>query len=137
MATQLENQPMRCDPEISRIVQPFEQGPQEAFPNEARADARWHYPVTQLVAFHEEPILPTKEMFEAVQCIDISRGGISFYYPSSPPSGYCTFIYFGTHAGGNFRASESRTLRAGCGARSGMADRLRVLTQDGTALLMR
>ena len=92
MATQLEDHPTRNDSEISRIVQPFEQGPQPAFPNEARADARWRYPVTQLVAFHEELILPTKDMFEAVQCNDISRGGISFDYPGSPPTGYCTFI---------------------------------------------
>ena len=57
---------------------------------ERRAEPRRVYPITQQVAFHDESKVPTKEMFQAVLCHDISTSGISFYLSGPPDSNHCT-----------------------------------------------
>ena len=78
--------------EIARIIHPYENGKAAAREPERRSDPRWTYPVTQLVAFHEEGQRPTKEMLQAVQCRDISASGISFFLASPPPTKHCTVL---------------------------------------------
>ncbi|MGO9110839.1 MAG: PilZ domain-containing protein [Thermoguttaceae bacterium] len=79
-------------PQIATIVHAVANGKAAARQPEHRRDPRWPYPVTQLVAFHEEDQLPTKEMLQAVQCYDISLGGISFFLSSPPPQEHCTVV---------------------------------------------
>ena len=50
---------------------------------ERRKSYRQRFPVTQLIApFYKR--MPTREQFTAVQCHDISTGGIAFYWPEAP-----------------------------------------------------
>ena len=79
-------------PEIATIIHAVENGKPAARQPEQRRDPRWRYPVTQLVAFHEENQLPTKEMLQAVQCHDISLGGISFFLSGAPSHKHCTVV---------------------------------------------
>jgi hypothetical protein len=83
---------MRTDPEIARIIQPFEQGPPSPRQAERRRDPRWPYRVTQMVAFHDEFQKPTKDMLQPVRCHDISLGGISFFLAGRPPTHHCTLV---------------------------------------------
>jgi hypothetical protein len=53
---------------------------------ERRCEVRRAYPVTQLVAFHDNAEMPTQDMFRTLLCHDISTRGISFYH-----SGPCLF----------------------------------------------
>jgi hypothetical protein len=79
-------------PEIAKIIQPFENGKPSTREPELRQYPRRPYPVTQLVAFHEEGQQPTKEMLQAVRCHDISLGGISFFLSGPPPQKHCTLV---------------------------------------------
>lgn len=79
-------------PEIATIIHPFEKGQPAVRQPERRSDARWPYPVTQLVAFHEDDQQVTKEMLQAVRCHDISLGGLSFFLAKPPPQKYCTVV---------------------------------------------
>jgi hypothetical protein len=83
---------MRTSPEIARIIHPFEQGEPTRRTPERRCDPRWSYPVTQLIAFHDEHQLPTKEMLQPVRCGDISMGGISFFVSEAPTKEHCTLV---------------------------------------------
>jgi PilZ domain-containing protein len=78
--------------EITKIIHPYENGQPVVRDPERRSDPRWSYPVTQLVAFHEEDQRPTKEILQAVQCRDISSGGMSFLLANPPPSKHCTVL---------------------------------------------
>lgn len=50
---------------------------------ERRKSYRQRFPVTQLIApFYKR--MPTRDQFTAVQCHDISTGGIAFYWPEAP-----------------------------------------------------
>jgi hypothetical protein len=80
------------DAEIAKIIHPFTSGQPADRQPELRRDPRWPYPVPQLVAFHDADQLPTKEMLQAVQCHDISLGGISFFLSDSPPFMHCTVV---------------------------------------------
>jgi|SRR5208283_5467253 len=80
------------DPEIAKIIQPFETEQPFAHQPENRSDPRWPYSVIQLVAFHEKDQEPTKAMMQAVWCHDISLGGISFFLSDEPPHEYCTLV---------------------------------------------
>ena len=59
---------------------------------ERRSEVRRAYPVTQVVAFHDESETPTKEMFRPVLCQDISPSGISFYLSGPPAADHCTIV---------------------------------------------
>ena len=83
---------MRTDPQIAKIVQPFELDTPDTREPERRRDPRWAYAVTQLVAFHDEFQQPTRDMLQAVGCNDISLGGISFFLPHPPKHEHCTLI---------------------------------------------
>ena len=80
------------NPEIAKIIQPFQTGQPDAHQPELRSDPRWAYSVIQLVAFHEKDQQPTKEMLQAVRCHNISLGGLSFYLSGSPSHEYCTLV---------------------------------------------
>ena len=88
---------MRNSPATARVIQPNEQGPSPAsgYPlrrPERRRNPRWPYRVTQMVAFHDELVKPTKDMLQAVRCHDISLSGISFFLVGPPTSEHCTLF---------------------------------------------
>lgn len=79
-------------PQIATIIHPYENGEPAEHEPERRSDPRWPYTVVQLVAFHEIDQQPTKEMLQAVQCHDISMGGMSFYLAHPPSAKYFTVL---------------------------------------------
>ncbi|HEX7446093.1 MAG TPA: PilZ domain-containing protein [Pirellulales bacterium] len=51
--------------------------------DERRKSYRQRFPVTQLIApFYKR--MPSRDQFTAVECHDISTGGIAFYWPEAP-----------------------------------------------------
>jgi hypothetical protein len=73
---------------IGEVLPSEDPGRQE----ERRCEVRRPYPAIQFVAFHDDSQTPTKEMFQAVRCRDISTCGISFYYPGPATADYCTIV---------------------------------------------
>jgi hypothetical protein len=51
---------------------------------ERRKSTRWSYPVIEQMAPCRSRELPSKSLFRAVRCHDISSGGISFFLPEPP-----------------------------------------------------
>lgn len=94
---------MRNSPATARVIPPDKEGPptqSEGAPasgypgprTDRRRDPRWPYRVTQMVAFHDESVKPTKDMLQAVRCHDISLSGISFFLVGPPASEHCTLV---------------------------------------------
>ena len=52
--------------------------------HERRTSNRWSYPAVQPLAPYGHWGFPNAEMFQYVQCHDLSTGGISFLLPSPP-----------------------------------------------------
>jgi len=53
-------------------------------PVERRTSERWLYPETQLIGAYGVWGLPPRQIFRAVRCHDISKGGVSFFLPRPP-----------------------------------------------------
>ena len=78
----MDTSPVLTDAEVDAIVACSRD--ERAFSAKRREGARHAFPVIQRVAPYERGYLPILSQFRRVQCRDISAGGFSFLWPSSP-----------------------------------------------------